>query len=265
MRLGLMLPVLKPYSDRELSYIDFAVGLGFESLWLQEWPIGIGPPGQKDQGSGHDPVVYGTQLARRYCDRNVRVGFGALRFDYRAPSVLARSIVSSQIISGCRLTVGLGAKTSTPETVDKAAKDWADIRRFLHAQPGNEDFSVPFGFEAPEMCLASSNLELWSAIGFECEGWLTGTRDPRKAAATYAEIQAGNRNVRAIANIFFSLVEDESVLALSERNSMMIGARRLTELLVRWRDIGVSEVIMTMASSPGLSQLERIARAVPAC
>jgi len=62
MKLGIMLPVYRAYSQGEFEKIDAILAAGFSTLWLREWPSGIGVPGQRDHGSGHDPLIHAVQL-----------------------------------------------------------------------------------------------------------------------------------------------------------------------------------------------------------
>jgi alkanesulfonate monooxygenase SsuD/methylene tetrahydromethanopterin reductase-like flavin-dependent oxidoreductase (luciferase family) len=260
--LGLMLPLAPPYSPREEGLLAAAPGLGFSTFWLQEWPVGVGIPGTVDHGSGHDPLIYGAHLAQRFGPRLDAIGLAALRLDYRPPSVVARAAVSAQVLGGSRLRLGLGCRTSRPETVAQAAEAWQQIRHFLRDGPSDE-FVVPAGFEPPPMYLASGNLDLWGAIAYEAEGLLSGQRDPRKLASLATQLRSERPGLEVALHAFFRIdPDDPRALRLTERNGLVVGRDRLAQFVEHWREIDVTRLIYAPTETPSERQLELMAECV---
>lgn len=263
MKLGVVLPLGRPFSQHEPERLEQAISLGYSSLWLQEWPVGVGAPGTQDHGTGHDPLIYAAHLARDFGARIEHIGIAALRLDYRVPSVTARAVVSAQHLGGKDLLLGLGARTSTPETVCKAARDWFDIRSCLYSAGQSDTFVVPPGFSSPRMYLASRNPNLWSAIEYAAEGWLTMQRDPRQLQATADLLRRRAPDIEIVLQVFFKLDSaDKNALQVTERNGLQVGKRRLLQFVRHWREIGVSRLIYLPTETPSVDALRMLADAV---
>lgn len=263
MQLGLLLPLARPYATDEHSRIAEAIDLGFSSLWLEEWPVGVGEAERRDHGTGHDPLVYGTVLGRQFRGQIGQMGFAALRLDYRPPQVTARAIVSAQCLGGCPLAIGLGSRTTTPEAVRRAAADWLCIRACLEGHGESGNFLLPSDFRAPPMLLTSRSPDLWSAIGYQADGFMTYQIDPRKTETTIALVRE-RRPQAAIALVLFARIalSDPDTLYLDEQAAFVIGQRRLTELSRLWADNGFTQIIYRPAETPSREQLELVATCV---
>ncbi len=125
MRIGLALPQFdfSVPGERPLRWstvVDCArraEDLGFDSLWLADHlfceitPWG-GPPGRYD---AYDPIVALGALAR--VTRRARLGTLVFCVPLRPVTVLAKALATLDVVSGGRLTVGLGAGWYEPELV----------------------------------------------------------------------------------------------------------------------------------------------------
>ncbi len=263
MQLGLLLPLARPYAADESSRIGEAIQVGFSSLWLEEWPVGVGEEVRRDHGTGHDPLVYSAYLGQQFRGQIDHVGFAALRLDYRPPQVTARAIVSAQWLGGSPLAVGLGCRTTTPEAVQSAAADWLRIRACLEGRGESGTFLLPSGFVAPPMLLTTRSPDLWEAIEYQADGFMTYQIDPRKTAPT-VELVRGRRPQATIALVLFARVAigEPDVLYLDDRAVFVIGQRRLAELGRLWADNGFTQIIYRPAETPSREQLELLAACV---
>jgi probable F420-dependent oxidoreductase len=98
-----------------LGWAERAEALGFDSVWLSDHLfLDIsrygGPPG--DHGC-YEPLVALAAIARR--TSRVRLGTLALCVPLRPATVLAKALATLDVLSGGRLTVGLGAGWYAPE------------------------------------------------------------------------------------------------------------------------------------------------------
>lgn len=186
-----------------------------------------------------------------------------LRLDYRHPSVAARAIASAQIFGGRPLLLGLGEPCSTAEERNHAARTWLAIRSLLHTDPQQDTFLLPSGFSPPAMYMASGKPEVWEAIGYQAEGWLTTRFDPRSIQATAALLRANVPRLNIIVQVFWRLdIENSSVLSRDGDNALRIGKDRLKEMILLWRQAGVNEVIYYAPETPREGQLRLFADAV---
>jgi alkanesulfonate monooxygenase SsuD/methylene tetrahydromethanopterin reductase-like flavin-dependent oxidoreductase (luciferase family) len=262
MKVGVMLPLGRPFTENETERIELALSLGYTSLWLQEWPVGSGPPGQRDHGSGHDPLLFALHLASRYGSRGTQIGTAVVRLDYRYPPVTARAVVSTQALAGHPLLLGLGMETGTEAQIDLAAQAWLTIHMLLHA--GQEDvFLLPPGFVPPLMYLASGKPELWSAIGYQADGWITTRFDPRQLEGIAQGIRPHVPDLDIIVQVFWRLdTVDASALRQVSRGAMQIGEHHLRALVRHWKSVGVNQVIYFAPETPSADQLRMFADAI---
>lgn len=263
MKLGIMLPVYRAYSQGEFEKIDAILAAGFSTLWLREWPSGIGVPGQRDHGSGHDPLIHAVQLAPRLTRTPEAIGFAALRLDYRLPMITARALVTCQYFSGVPLLAGLGAGTSSESSVESASKDWAAIRSFLNTSPEEDTFILPPNFQPPKMYMASNNPELWKRIEYNAEGWLTYRIDPRRLMQLATQIREYTPDVEIAIALWWNLdVGDKDALQWVENNALKVGERRLRQFVREWKRIGVTHLIYQPPRTPSDEQLRAMVDAV---
>lgn len=123
MRVGLALPQFSfsVPGERPLRWdtvVDWAVraeGLGFGSLWLADhlfWELSrYGGP--SEPGPSFDPLPALAALARR--TSRARLGTLVLCGPLRPPTLLAKALATVDVVSGGRLTVGIGAGWYEPE------------------------------------------------------------------------------------------------------------------------------------------------------
>lgn len=263
MKVGLMLPLGKPYAPDEANRIGEALALGYTSLWLQEWPQGCGPTGHVDHGSGHDPLHYGSYLARTFRTHGTQIGLAILRADYRQASVAARAIVSAQILGGgSPLLLGMGMETTTPESITQLAHTWLTVYSCLHGEQPDA-FLLPPDFSPPRMFLASGKQELWNQTRYLADGWLTTRFDPRQIEACASPIHQHAPHIEIIVQIFWRIdLEDSNALYQGRRGALQIGKNRVLELVRLWREVGVSQVIYVPPETPSFDQLQVVADAI---
>ena len=99
-----------------------AEALGFDSVWVADHLfLSIekygGPPGEH---GGYDPMVLLGALAR--ATSRVRLGTLVLCAQLRPPAVLAKALATLDVISGGRVTVGLGAGWYAASTRQQASR-----------------------------------------------------------------------------------------------------------------------------------------------
>jgi alkanesulfonate monooxygenase SsuD/methylene tetrahydromethanopterin reductase-like flavin-dependent oxidoreductase (luciferase family) len=261
MKVGLLLPLGKPYASDEANRIEQALALGYSSLWLQEWPEGCGPRGHVDHGSGHDPLHYGSYLARLYS--GIQIGLAVLRADYRHPSVTARAVVSAQMLgSGHPFLLGMGMETDTPDMLTQLAQTWQTVYSCLHGEQPDA-FLLPPDFSPPRMFLASGKQELWEQTHYQADGWLTTRFDPRQIAAIADPIRQSAPHIEIIIQLFSRIDQDVcDTLRQGQRGAIEIGKNRLQEFVRHWKEVGVSQVIYAPAETPSVNQLRIVAEAV---
>jgi hypothetical protein len=258
MDLGVLLPLGPPFSAANERLIESALDLGYSTLWLQDWPVGVGKPGAVDHGTGHDPLVYASHIGSKYRNNSSlrSIGFAALRLDYRTPAVTARAISSVNAFSRKELLLGMGAGTYDSQVVDKAAQDWLRIRAYLVDQAHPEYFFLPPGFIKPRMYLASSHLLLWRAVDFRAEGWLTYRVDPRRIEPVAKILRQHIPNLAIVLCLFWQAdCRDPNRMGTGERNALELGRNRIRQFARFWRQIGVTGLIYSPPITPSLDQL----------
>ncbi len=260
MKIGIMLPLAKPFAREEASQIEQALRLGFTTLWLQEWPIGSGPPGHQDHGTGHDPLHFASHLARLYSERGAQVGLAILRADYRLPYTTARAVVSAQVFGGGDpFLLGLGMETSTAEAASQLTQTWQVVYSCLHGQqPGT--FLLPPGFSPPRMFLASGKLDLWQATDYLADGWLTTRFDPRQISAIAEPLRQHIPSLEIIVQIFWRIdLQEHDALWRGYGNVLQIGKNRVREMARLWKQAGVQGIIYYPPETPNADQLRLVA------
>jgi hypothetical protein len=259
MNLGIMLPLARPFAEEEASQIEQALRLGFTTLWLQEWPVGSGPPGQRDHGSGHDLLLYASHLAREYGAHGAQIGLAVVRAEYRSPSVTARAVVSAQVLGGGHpLLLGLGADPREMQTLVQA---WQVIHSCLHAE--SDAFLLPRHFTPPRMFLASGKTDLWSATGYQARGLLTTRIDPRHIAAIAEPLRQHVPHLEIIVQVFWRIdLEESEALYRGPRDVLQIGRTRVRELARLWKEAGVTGIIYYPPETPSAEQLQLVAEAI---
>lgn len=263
MKLGIMLPIYRAYAAGEFEKIDTLLMSGFSTLWLREWPSGIGVQGQRDHGSGHDPLIHATQLLPRLVRTPEAIGFAALRLDYRSPVVMARTLVTCQYFSGVPLLAGLGAGTSSEDALESASKDWMMIRSLLRTPPEEDTFILPPNFQCPKMYLASNNPELWKRIEYNADGWLTYRIDPRRLIQLATQIREHTPTAKIAIALWWHLdSEDKNAFQWVENNAMRVGERRLRQFVREWKSIGIDYLIYQPPKTPSDDQLRGVVSAV---
>lgn len=262
MRYGAVLPLARPYAAEEPDKIEQALALGYSAFWLQEWPVGSGPSESLDHGSGHDPVVYASHLARQYGSRGVSIGLAVLRADYRQPYVAARALVSAQHLGGgYPLLVGLGMETATPEAFDRLVQTWHILYACLHEQR-SDVFLLPSTYVPPKMYLASGKFDLWEATEFKADGLLTTRIDPRQIAPISNPLRERIPHLEIIVQIFWRIDVADRALCREVGGVLQIGKDRVRELAHLWKEAGVTGCISYFAETPSEAQLSIVAEAL---
>ncbi len=257
MQVDLMLPLGGPFSPDEPERIAQALTVGYDTLWMQEWPQGSGVPGHIDHGTGYDPLLYALHLSRTYESALSHVGFAVLRIDYRAAAVTARAIVTVAGLGGRPLLLGLGAKNDTDEKRQATATAWRTIRSFLYQGTSSDTFALPPGFTPPRMYQVSSHPLLWEAIDYEAEGWLTNLLIPRQIEERASVLRQHAPRLEVALQIFCYLdLHNDQRLEMGERKPLHIGRTRLRELAAHWQSVGVTRLIYVPAQTPTVGQLQ---------
>ncbi len=263
MKLGVMLPLLGPFAQDEKTRIDQALTLGYSTLWLQEWPVGSGPEGHIDHGTGYDPLLYALHLGNVCGSHLDTIGFAVLRLDYRPAAVTARAIVSADALGRKPLLLGLGAKTDTTERVEAAAATWRSIRSYLYSKSEPDAFVLPPNFSPPPMYSASSNPLFWEAINYKAEGWLTNRIIPQQIQEKADLLRPHVSHLSIILQIFCYLdLHDDNRLEMGQGMPLHIGRSRLRELVHHWSAVGVERLIYVPSQTATLDQLRAFAEIV---
>lgn len=109
MKFGIQLPHFGPLASGEgtIALARRAEALGFDSVWVGDHII---YPPQFAERFGHDFYEAVTTLAYVAASTSrIRIGTAVLVLPYRNPLLLAKQLATIDVLSGGRLTVGVGA------------------------------------------------------------------------------------------------------------------------------------------------------------
>lgn len=251
-----MLPLGKPYSRTDLQLSSYALSIGYDSVWFQDWPVGVGDSETIDHGTGHDPLIYASHFPSLVSSRPKVIGLAALRLDFRTPAVTARSLVSVSAFTSSRLIAGFGAGTYSSESLLDASRTWRQIREYLY---GNDKYFIkPPGYVPPEMFLASSQPSFWREIDYNAEGWMTFKVDPRKIYPLARQLQEhASRDIKILVALYADIdTVTSGRLQIGERGQYVLGVKRLSQLAKHWKSAGVTHLVFMPSRTPTVEEIE---------
>jgi probable F420-dependent oxidoreductase len=259
MRLGFGLPVSGPWAtpDMILRIARRAEELGYATLWTFQRVLAT-----DQHRSVLDPVV-ALAYAAAHTER-IRLGTATICAPFTAPALLAKSLTSLDVVSGGRLTVGLGmgwmpeeyAAAGVPYERRGARMD--EYLRCLEAlwtqdpvEFAGEFYTVPRSCVGPKpvqrphppVLLGGSAAPALRRAGRLAQGWIASSKHD------LATLGASIETVRAAAR---------------DPDAVQIVVRRTLEGMPPLEDLaaqGVTEVILDLNLSPRAGDPERILEA----
>ena len=286
-----------------LGWAERAEAMGFGSVWLSDHLfLDIGrygaPPG--DHGC-FDAIVALAAIARR--TTKVRLGTLTLCVPLRPATVLAKALATLDVVSGGRLTVGLGAGWYEPELAAAGLTLLAPGKRLAHLAEAVEVVrgmfgGGPFTFEgtyeradkarcnprpvqrpAPPIWVGGKGDKLIELAGRHADGWNTAwiwTQDDwkRRAALLDAACERAGRDPASVTRsvgLYALAGEDEADLARRFRRLQELSPAGVLDRtdLAEWRKgrlVGTVEQVAEQVAqweSMGVSTLVVTAGAVP--
>lgn len=249
--------------------------LGYASLWtfqrlLDPVGAGLGP----SHRSVHDPVVTLAHVAA-HTDR-IALGTATLCAPFTPPPVLAKTLTSLDVLSGGRLTVGLGIGWLRPEYAaagvpfERRGARMDEYLRCLQAlwtqdpvEFDGEFYTVPRSHVGPgpvqrphpPVLLGGTAAPALRRAGRLAQGWIASSRhDPADLARSIDTVRAGAREagrdpdaLRIVVRGLVDLVED----APRGTRRPLHGTRdQILDDLAVLRTQGVTEVFVDLNLSP---------------
>jgi probable F420-dependent oxidoreductase len=261
--LGFGLPVAGPWAtpDTICHVARRAQELGYASLWTFQrvlYPAGggLGP----SHRSVLDPVVPLAFVAG-HTDR-IRLGTATICAPFTAPALLAKTLTSLDVLSGGRLTVGLGmgwlpqeyAAAGVPYERRGARMD--EYLRCLHAlwtqdpvEFAGDFYTVPRSHVGPPpvqrphppVLLGGTVAPALRRAGRLAQGWIAGGRhDLTDLRASIEIVRAGAREAG----------RDPEALQIVVRRPLQGTREQVLDELVALRAQGVTEVFLDLNFSP---------------
>jgi probable F420-dependent oxidoreductase len=266
--LGFGLPVSGPWAGPETirRIACRAEELGYASLWTFQRVL---VPATAELGPSHrsvlDPVVALAHVAGH--THRIRLGTATICAPFTAPALLAKMLTSLDVLSGGRLTVGLGlgwlaqefAAAGVPYERRGARMD--EYLRCLHAlwtqdpvEFAGEFYTVPRSHMAPPpvqrphppVLLGGVAAPALRRAGRLAQGWIAGSRhDLTGIGASIARVRAGAREAG----------RDPDAVRIVVRRTLE-GMQGLDDLAA----LGVTEVLLDLNLSPPvtLESAERV-------
>ncbi len=275
-RLGFGLPVSGPWATPETMrhVARRAEALGYASLWTYQRllsPVGA------DLGPSHrdvlDPVVALAHVAA-VTDR-IGLGTATLCAPFTAPVVLAKAMASLDVLSGGRLTVGVGAGW-LPEEYAAAGvpkvRTGARMEEYLRCllalwtedpvEFAGEFYTIPRSHVGPRpvqrphppLLLGGTARPALRRAGRLADGWIASSRhDPATLTSSIAEVRRGALEagrdphsprivVRAVVDVFDSPART--------RNALQGSAAQIRDDVAALGELGVTEVFVDLNLSP---------------
>jgi probable F420-dependent oxidoreductase len=267
MRLGFGLPVAGPWATpgtiRRIA--GRAEELGYASLWTFQRVLYTDELAPSHR-SVLDPVLPLAHVAG-HTDR-IRLGTATICAPFTAPALLAKTLTSLDVLSGGRLTAGLGmgwlpeeyAAAGVPYERRGARMD--EYLRCLEAlwtqdpvEFAGEFYTVPRSHMGPPpvqrphppVLLGGAAAPALRRAGRLAQGWIAGsTHDRSSLAASIETVRAAAREAG----------RDPDALQIVVRRTLD-GMRDLEELAAQ----GVTEVILDLNLSPGAGDADRVLEA----
>jgi probable F420-dependent oxidoreductase len=249
--------------------------LGYASLWTFQrvlYPVDgeLDPPHR----AVHDPVVALAHVAG-HTDR-IGLGTATICAPYTAPALLAKTLTSLDVLSGGRLTVGLGmgwlpqeyAAAGVPfERRGARMDEYLRCLRALWTQDpiefSGEFYTVPRSHVGPPpvqrphppILLGGSAVPALRRAGRLAQGWIGSSRhDLTRIGACVETVREGAREagrdpeaVRIVVRGVVDLVDDEPG---RQRRPLHGNREQVLDDLAALRSLGVTEVFFDLNLSP---------------
>ncbi len=269
--LGFGLPVSGPWAtpDTIRRIARRAEALGYGSLWTFQRvlnPVGAA------LGPGHDSVldpVLPLAFVAGHTDR-IRLGTATICAPFTAPALLAKTLTSLDVLSGGRLTAGLGMGWLPQEYVaagvpyERRGARMDEYLRCLEAlwtqdpvEFAGEFYAVPRSHVGPKpvqtphppVLLGGAAKPALRRAGRFAQGWIAGSKhDLTSLGASIDTVRAGAREAG----------RDPDALQIVVRRTLEgMRATSLEELAA----LGVTEVILDLNLSPGGDDAESVLEA----
>jgi probable F420-dependent oxidoreductase len=276
-RLGFGLPVSGPWASPDVirRVARRAEELGYASLWtfqrvLSPTGAALGPA----HTSVLDPVVP-LAYAAGHTER-IRLGTATICAPFTAPALLAKTLTSLDVLSGGRLTVGLGMGWQAAEYVaagvpyERRGARMDEYLRCLEAlwtqdpvEFAGEFYTVPRSHVGPApvqrphppVLLGGTAAPALRRAGRHAQGWIAGSRhDPAELGPAIELVRAGaheaGRDPDALQIVVRRTVEGTREQVLGDLAAL--GARGVTEVFL---DLNLS------AGPPDAEHAERVLEA----
>jgi probable F420-dependent oxidoreductase len=217
MRMGFGLPVsgawATPENVREIA--ETAERLGYSTLWsfqrlfvAENQPL---PPAYSSVLDPVPPLAFAAAVTGR-----IRLGTAIINMPYQAPSVLAKSLATLDVLSAGRLVAGLGLGWSPEEFASvgvpyerrgvRAEEYLAALRALWGPDPvefAGEFYSVPRASvlpkpvqpDGPPVLLGGGAPRALARAGAMSDGWISSSRaDPETLGESVGAVRAGARD-----------------------------------------------------------------------
>ncbi len=275
--LGFGLPVSGPWAtpDTIRHIARRADELGYASLWTFQRMLS---PASTVLGPSHqsvlDPVVALSHVAG-YTDR-IRLGTATICAPFTAPALLAKSLTSLDVLSGGRLTVGLGMGWLPQEyaaagvAYERRGKRMDEYLRCLEAlwtqdpvEFAGEFYTVPRSHVGPPpvqrphppVLLGGAAAPALRRAGRLAQGWICSSQqDLTNLGASIETVRDGARAagrgpeaVQIVVRGIVDLVEDEPS---AQRRPLQGTREQVLDDLAALRAQGVTEVFFDLNFSP---------------
>lgn len=253
MHIGMILPRINPLGAQLTSatFIEAArrlEAMDFDSAWLTD-SIGRGYPTP-------DPLIALAAVAT--VTQRINVGTSVLQVSIRDPAMLARQVMTTHLIAGDRLSLGIGAG-STRADFEATGQSFENrfvrfeeslntLRRLWNGESVGGTSLTPFDATkgGPKLLIGSWGSRSWiPRAAREFHGWMGSAHH-----GTWNVIERGIRVFReaggkwaVIANI---IVDPEAADVPDDRDTHLgpAGLGTTAERLRRFRDLGFDEAIM---------------------
>jgi alkanesulfonate monooxygenase SsuD/methylene tetrahydromethanopterin reductase-like flavin-dependent oxidoreductase (luciferase family) len=233
--------------DRTADYARRIEAAGFPGIWVGD-SLGRGRPTL-------DPLVELAVLAA--VTRKVELGIGVLQLPLRHPIELAHRVQSVQILSGNRLTLGVGSG-STKDDFDLLGYDYykrfgtlrSSLDTMRRVWAGQTALSTwPGCHGGPPILIGAWRSHRWITLAAkEYQGWTPSGRfsswEDLEAGMKVFRAAGGTKAVLANTAVDFGNRPGSAELARVAEPSLIGTADEIREKLRRMRDIGFDEVLL---------------------
>ena len=287
MEFGIHLPQLGRNVARD-ALIDFAQaveGAGFASAWVSDhvcWPAAIASKyPYSDDGSFApapdmgwlDPI--GTQLFVAAVTTKLRLGFTVLILPYRHPVATAKQLATLDVLSGGRLILGCGIGWMAEEAAI-LGMPWD--HRGARSDEQLELFAALFSQSRPSF---AGRFYTLPEVGFEPKPiqspvpvWIGGNSDAayRRAARYGSGLHAAFEPIDVVAEAWQRVLQHtqmfgrdpahmtlslrvylDTVGSMDPQKSVQGSPREMRDQVARWRDIGVTHLVLDPVAPSGIA------------